>query len=282
MQIKVDYHFHPNLPFFLPILGNYLSKNKAKNIWKSFEKHGLDMVMITEHSFKHPKKTFEYLEKTQPKNSKTLIIPGVEVLTKEGTDMIVFAKDKNNIYSYTELLTPQKITTLELISFIKTHKSLHGITTHSYAPSKTGIIRNNGIETTKYAIKELGMVEGYNSSFTPLIRLFQILRFNKILKKTYADMLKAEEIPKSLIPNKKIIITGGSDAHHCWEMGSHINIEVDANKDLYTEAITNSGIMIKAKSPIYHLLPSSITILREGIMKKLKLYSKDKYLTKHD
>lgn len=42
MIVRVDYHFHPNLPLIVPFLGKYLCKRKAEKIWRAFEQHQLD------------------------------------------------------------------------------------------------------------------------------------------------------------------------------------------------------------------------------------------------
>jgi hypothetical protein len=275
MHIKVDYHFHPNFPFFIPLLGEWFSKIKARFIWKAFEKHDLDMVIITEHSFKHPKKTFGHLDAARPKNAKTLIVPGVEVLTKEGTDVIVFAKDKKDIYSHKELLTPRKLSVLELIDFVKKHKELRGIVTHPFTPGKSGIINSHGVDLTKFAVKELGMVEVHNCSFTALIRLLEVSRLHKIMKKIYFQAISTAEAP-GIILSENVVITGGSDAHRHWEIGDHMLINVDSKEDVFISATTKSGTIVRRKKYILGLLPNLVTISREGLMRKLRLYSSDK------
>lgn len=235
------------------------------------------MVIISEHSFKHPKKTFEYMEKTKPENAKILIIPGIEILTKEGTDMIVFARDKKDIYSYRELLTPRKLRVLELIEFIKNHKQLRGIVTHPYTPGKSGIVNSHGVEITKFAAKELGMVEAHNCSFTALIRLLEILQLDKIMKKKYFQMINTETAPEEIL-DENAIVTGGSDAHRHWEIGDHMLIEIDTGKDIYATATTKSGKIVRRKKYILGLLPNLITVCREWLMRVLRLYSADKPL----
>jgi len=55
-MLKVDCHFHPNL---------LLCINKSKKISeirKSFEQHDLDAVLVCEHAYKMPKKTYKMLK----------------------------------------------------------------------------------------------------------------------------------------------------------------------------------------------------------------------------
>jgi hypothetical protein len=276
-KIKADYHFHPNLPSYVPVLKKILSSTKLKKIWKAFEKHDLDVVFVTEHSYKHPKRSFEILEKTRPAGAKTILIPGIEVLTKEGTDMIVFSKDKKDIYSHQELLTPKKFTVEDLVKFIKKHPELHGIVTHPYVPGKTGIVQNNGIEIAKWAVKELGMVEAYNCSFTALIPIVNFLKLNKILKKKYAQMLETAEAPSEIL-DEKTILTGGSDAHRPWQVGDYMELEIEENDDIFQALLTKSGKINRKNKKIIPLFLDIFTVTREVIMKKAHLYSIDKSL----
>jgi hypothetical protein len=275
MQIKVDYHFHPNFPLFIPFFGEYLANKKAKAIWKAFTEKSLDAVLITEHAYKNPKTSFEILEKNKPKNAKTLIIPGVEALTKEGTDIIVFAKNKKEIYCHKSLMTPWKLKTLELVKLVKKHPSLYGIVVHPYTPGTTGIVHNNGIEVTRKAIKELGFVELYNCSFTALIRLFNILGLNKILKKKHSQMINTANAPEAL-RNKNTIITGGSDAHHVKEIGDYIGIDANNKKNIFDIITERSGKITRMEKSISALISNAFTVSREWLMKNLHLYTIDK------
>ncbi|MFA7685808.1 MAG: hypothetical protein WCX95_03335 [Candidatus Gracilibacteria bacterium] len=277
MQIKVDYHFHPNFPLFIPFLGRSLANKRARAIWKAFEKNKMDVVLITEHSYKHPKKSFEILELNKPRNAKTLIVPGIEVLTKEGTDLIVFSKNKQDVYSYSELLIPWKLKMAEVVKMISQKDSLKGIVVHLYTPGATGIIKNNGIEEAKKAIKQLGFVEFYNCSFTALIQLFDSLRLNKILKKKYVQMINTATAPNELC-YENTIVTGGSDAHHPSEIGDYMEIECDNAKNFFDIITTKSGKIIRRKKYILTLIPNTVTVSREWLMKKLHLYTVDKPL----
>lgn len=275
MKIKIDCHFHPNFPLSIPFLGKYLSNKKAKSIWKAFAKSDLNAVLVTEHSYKHPIKSFEILEKNKPKHAKTKIIPGIEVLTKEGTDIIVFSKNQKDIYSHIELLTPWELKILELIKFIKKHQLLYGIVVHPYTPGTTGIVRNNGMETTKKAIKELGFVEFYNCSFTALIKLLSFLKLDKIFKRKYSQMINTASAPDILRVNNPII-TGGSDAHHSWEIGDCMEIEADNQKNIFEIIIASSGKIIRKNKHPLTLAANIFTAMTEWLMKNLHLYTVDK------
>ena len=57
-KIKIDYHFHPNLP-----KNEDRATEKCKKILAQFEKKKIDVVIITEHAYKNPKRAFNFLNK---------------------------------------------------------------------------------------------------------------------------------------------------------------------------------------------------------------------------
>lgn len=265
-QVRVDYHFHPNFTFSLP----WHSKRKAKKIWKEFGKNNLNAVLIAEHSYKKPKKSFELLEKTKPKSTKTTLIPAVEVLTKEGTDIIAFAKRPDQIYSNTYLLKPWKLSTEQVIRIIKNDKNLYGIVVHPYTPGTTSMIRNLSEDLTIKAIKELRFVEGHNYSFSNSTELFKNLKLNKLLKSKYEQMKKTLNAPGKLTKEAKIITTG-SDAHHLWGIGDCTEIETNKPKnldELFKIITTIPGKPFLKKKSKIRCLFSWPTYIFEWLLKK--------------
>ena len=72
---RVDYHFHPNLP-----VGEKAALDKCKSWWQEFEKKGINVVVITEHVYKHPERAFKLMQETKPEGC--YVFPGMEYLTK--------------------------------------------------------------------------------------------------------------------------------------------------------------------------------------------------------
>lgn len=278
MILRVDYHFHPNLPLIIPFLSKYLCKRKSEKIWQAFERHNLDAVIISEHSYKRPKTSFQILKKYKPKDAKTLIIPGVEAITKEGIDIIAFAKNEIDIYSQKDLITPWKLTLDEAIKLIKNNEKLFGIVVHPHTPGTTSIYRIGGTEVTHNAIEKLGFLEKHNCSFTISIRLLKKLGLHKIFKKKYHQMLNTEVAPLDLI-KKNTITTVGSDAHHIKEIGNFAEIEIpDNEKDIFKIITTKSGIWHKKDKENFLTFLQNIlfTTPLEFFIKKLRLYKIDK------
>lgn len=270
-KIRVDYHFHPNLPLFVPVFGRWLREWKAYSIWKAFKKYKLDVVFVAEHSYKNPKFTFEVLESFRPKKIKTLLVPAIEVLTKEGTDVMVFAKDPEYIYSQKELLEPEEFTIEELINYIKKNKNLYGIVVHPFMLGTTSIIDNCGEKTTHEAIKEFGFLEMHNYSFDALLRSMKFLRLDKIFKKIYSRILKIEKVPDKFL-HKGAVFTGGSDAHHAAGIGDYMEIEINENEDLFEAVTTRQGIGHPRRKSMFMSLIGVLTPFKEFLVKRLYLY----------
>ena len=45
-KIRIDYHCHPNLPLFLPVINLFLARIKARALWRVFARHNLDVVFL--------------------------------------------------------------------------------------------------------------------------------------------------------------------------------------------------------------------------------------------
>jgi hypothetical protein len=278
-KIRVDYHFHPNFHLSTPLIGKFLTNSKARRIWKAFEKHNLDIVLISEHAFKQPKTSFEILEKHKPANAKTQIFPAIEAVTKLGTDILVFAKESSRIYSKKQLLTPYFFTVQQLTDFINADPGLYGIVVHPYTLGTTGIMRNNGKKQAIKTICALNMVEEHNAATIASIKILKALKLNNILKTKYSRIKKTRDLP-SEISKQARIKTSGSDAHHLGAIGSYAEIEIpdSTTPDSYFNIITTkSGKFIPKKTlSFYTFIRTMLTNLCEGIMRRLKLYKIDK------
>lgn len=287
-KIRVDYHFHPNFSLLIPFVGEFLSKRIAKKIWEAFKKNNLDVVLVTEHVYKCPKRSFEILEETRPKDAITTIIPGIEVLTKEGTDMIVFSKKKQDVYSQQSLLSPWKLTVKEVVELLKKEKNILGIVAHPFTPGGTSMIRNNGEKATKEAVRELGFIEGHNCTFTHSARIFRKFKLNKIFKKKYQQMEEASHVPEEFLKEARVITTG-SDAHHIWEIGDCCEIDAPRKQDLdyLFKIITtiNGRVVIKKRAGIICFIKYIFglgTYAFESTRKIIRLYSIEKPIQKQN
>lgn len=237
-KILADYHFHPNLP------RNYAKAiKKAKQIWQIFEDVGLGVVLITEHSFKHPKQTFELMMQTRPGGSSTMIFPGVEVLTKQGVEMVCFAKHPS-IYNHPYLMKPGYIDLDILLAKIEQLQTVYGFVTHPFSLSSTGMVRQEGIAYTKKAIEQLKAVEIHNSCYDELLPIAKKFGLYKLLPRKYTWMKRTSLLPDDFKDLDIDFYALSSDAHTPLFIGGggYIYTNGDFEDDLFDSLIHNQNI----------------------------------------
>lgn len=218
-MIRVDSHFHPNFNFLLP--QHSLQKHAAR-LWKEFVRTRLDVVFISEHAYKHPARSYEHMQRAKPAGSRTMLVPAVEALTKEGMDVIVFSRDEH-VYSQRDILTPYKLTMDKLLQRICADHRLYAIIPHPFLPSNTGLINHRKREETKDCIRRAHFVEKYNSSLRPLEHFLRCTGLMRFCKKKMRRFRKTADVPGNMI-DKGVLVFGGSDAHHWWDIGTHLVI----------------------------------------------------------
>src|SRR5210317_1642738 len=136
-MIKVDYHFHPNFTYS----SGFLTKKRAIKLWDKFQLESLDFVVCTEHVFRRPIKAYQNMMKYRPANNNTILFPGLEYITSEGIDLIVFSKDPSNVYGIQDLLTPFLLSVENVFNLVRNNEDLKLIVPHPSTPSSTGILR---------------------------------------------------------------------------------------------------------------------------------------------
>ncbi|MFH1522616.1 MAG: hypothetical protein ABIE43_02240 [Patescibacteria group bacterium] len=261
MKLNVDYHFHPNLP-----------KNEKKAIrkcqkwWEIFQKNNINVVIVTEHVYKNPKRAYQLMKETKPANS--YLLPGMEYLTKEGIDIIIFSENQN-LYGFNQL-QPYNLTFNNILNLIS-NSCLAAYITHPYTIGTTSIIKKLGYEIYKNAIDNLGSVEITNSSFDNLNNLLKKPFLNKLFTNKIKKVEKTKKLPKKEYPKKIKFLAAGSDAHHFKEIGTYVSIN-NIDDNLFNNLISNKNpdIYYKDNEKIdFHLLFSlAITDLRELLIKQ--------------
>ena len=96
--IKVDMHFHPDLP-----RNDEKAVAKAGEIWKRIGEVGLDAIAVTEHCNKDPEQAYNFMLSTKPSKSKVVLFAGVEISTKDKFHIIIINKHeeypkRNSLY----------------------------------------------------------------------------------------------------------------------------------------------------------------------------------------
>lgn len=231
--INVDYHFHPNLP-----KDEKKAILKAKNYWKEFQKNNINCILVTEHSFKNPRRAYEIMHKTKPKNY--FCFPGIEYLTKSGSELILFSLDEK-IYDIS-ILDKTLISIEEIILFLKkiNNKNIACFIPHPYHAGTCSVINNRGYSFYKKIVNEINAVEISNGSYD-ILNLFLRLKFFKIIKKIFKKksyfIKKTTTLPKKDYPKKIKFLACGSDAHVVSEIGNYYKIKMPLNKKIKKKEI---------------------------------------------
>ncbi|MDP3970960.1 MAG: hypothetical protein Q8P90_04650 [bacterium] len=272
-KILVDYHFHPNLS-----KNDNWARHKCKAIWHEFVAKKMDVVVITEHVFKNPARAFRLLQETKPKDTTTLIFPGIEALTKEGVDFIVFAKD-TTIYDHQKIMVPKQLDVFEMINYLKKYPSLFGSIAHPYGLGNSGIIHQIGLEKSLAAINLLGGVEVSNVCFRGSQKFFDYFKLSKIFKEKRQRSEWVSKFPNKFYDiNKMNLITGGSDAHVIVEIGSGLKVPIKnkaTRSEIFKAISHNKSTTVKETDERLYLwlgLYKIYSVILESLTKALRLY----------
>lgn len=259
MNYNVDYHFHGNFP-----KSKKSAYKKASCLWQKMQKHGINVVISTEHAYKNYKHAYQILKETKPEN--IYLFPGIEYITKEGVDIVIFAKS-DSIYNYKEL-QPYKMTFVETLDFIKNHSDLFSFVTHPYTPGTTSVVKKLGSEVYHQAVESLGAVEIANSAMDTTINL---LRSLKIFPKKITSLEKVKILPKEDYPENIKFLAVGSDSHHCQDIGTYLSIESEEN-DVFSVITNHSSSQVHYRKANYwwQIISSAITTINEFLIKKIK------------
>jgi hypothetical protein len=214
-QLFVDYHFHPNFRF-----GRRAAK-RALRIWKAFEEHDLGVVVVSEHAWKKPRESFELLESLRPPGAKTVLLPGVEVLTREGLDIVVFAQD-SSWYQNPELaplLDPYGLGVEESIELVSSEPGMAAFLPHPYTRGTTGAVEYFGEEIAASLVSRLGGVEVSNNCYDDCLKIIGRL-CSRVLPDTHRRMSLTQQIADEFLASSGAgFFAHGSDAHFPDELG---------------------------------------------------------------
>ena len=228
-----------------------------------------------------PRQSFELLQYSRPTNAKTILIPAIEILTREGVEFIAFAENPEYLYHQRDIMTPYKLTAEEFVNRVASEAppQLNGIVIHPCTPGSTSVVRKCGEQFTKQAIQKLKMIEKHNCCLSTTQHLIEKLRLKNVWKTKYEQLCKTLNAPESLIETTDVVRTAGSDAHFPWEMGDYMEFEESVPQDrnaLISILTTKSGTFHeRTNKPIIGIIIGTLTVIREYLTKKLHLYRID-------
>lgn len=269
----VDYHFHPNLSKH-----DGRARRKCRQIWERFAQAQLDVVMVTEHVFKNPERAFRLLASERPSGARTVIFPGLEALTSEGVDIIVFA-ESTIIFEQQKLMVPKQLSIIEMAQYIHDRTELYGSIAHPRNLGHSGAERRVGLEKTIQAIRLIGGVEIHNTCFKGACWFFDHTRLSHIMRRNRRAMAEVMNLPKEYYTFPEVeLYTGGSDAHVLVEIGPGM-IVTDPNnrgsRSLFLAAAHNRNTKMHETAVDIHLFLAfykGYSILNEALIKAFRLY----------
>ncbi|MFT5465857.1 MAG: hypothetical protein ACI8UO_000953 [Verrucomicrobiales bacterium] len=274
-HLFVDYHFHPNFNFRSRRIGR-----RSGRIWNAFEKAELDIVICSEHCWKRPAESYHRMIDSRPEDARTTLLPGVEILTSEGIDIVVFGHCPS-WYEDTHLgecLEPYSTSLDAVIDHVVDSKDASGFIPHPYTAGQTGVIKHFGRDGSRALASRLGAIETSNNAFADTLSFTNWLG-PKMFPKTQEKMILTQQLDEGFASDLELdFVAVGSDAHCPREIGYGVHLEIGERPKTVEEAframLTNqnamgvdkfkAGIMRKAR----RATQSAGTTLKEFLEKR--------------
>ena len=234
-------------------------------IFVKLREAGVNVVISTEHVYKDPQRAYRLLKQHAP--HECTIIPGMEYVTKEDIDVILFAKDES-IYQQKDLMKPFALTYEETVDLICNTPGLHGFVTHPFTLGDTSIITKKGEAFTKEMINKLGAVEASYTVFSPLTRLLRRRGLRRIAPGFLRLLETNEALPEEYLPESIKFLAAGSDAHDVCEIGVCVEVPL-INDNIFESVINNKTLHISGERNISLLqfLKSFVVTIQEWRIK---------------
>ncbi|MBW2971586.1 hypothetical protein KY359_00990 [Candidatus Woesearchaeota archaeon] len=92
VKLRCDFHFHPNLHQ----TDDSVARAQALKWWQKIKEEKLDVLVTTEHMYKNPERTYDILMESRPPDPElvnVILFPGMEFMTKEGAEIIIFCDE---------------------------------------------------------------------------------------------------------------------------------------------------------------------------------------------
>jgi hypothetical protein len=216
--LRFDYHVHPNFP-----RSRGRAERRARAWWRAFSRAQLNGVVISEHSYKQPIESFDRLLRHRPANATTEIFPGVEVLTKEGVDLVVYAENAAALRPARALLMPWGLSYEDAVHEIAS-RGLSAYVTHPAGAGKTSVGKHKGCDFTRTMVARVGAIERHNAAYLDVARFFERLP-HALIGRALRVCDERSHTPEEFYHGVAVRFwAGGSDAHHPSELGSHVAV----------------------------------------------------------
>ncbi|MEI6296627.1 MAG: hypothetical protein WCO84_03205 [bacterium] len=263
--INVDYHFHPNLP-----KNDKKAIKKIKKIYDKFQRANINAVIVTEHIYKDYVRSWNLMKEHKPENF--FIFPGIEYVTSENLDIIIFSKDEE-IFNLN--LKPFKISYEETVKLIKNNDKLFGFITHPLTLGWTSIINKKGLPFEKKMANELKSIEKKYIVYSKLKKFLNIPILKNIFHNTLLKIKRGENLPSAYYPTDVRFFATGSDAHNTWEIGNYAEVKIQKG-DIFYSIINNEYLKTHYKpdrTNIIQDIKSLSTVFFEWCAKRYYLFT---------
>lgn len=242
---------------------------KVKAVYRRCRQLGINALLITEHSYKSPRRAFDYMRSALPKGF--YLFPGLEYITRDQIDIIVFSRSEE-IYDYPEL-TSFTLSFEELVAFVNKKDELEAFVTHPFTLGGTGIVKRKGISFARAMVEKLGAVEVSYDVFAPLRRVVETKNWTRSLFKKFLYKVSLNEnFPVEFYPRRCKFFAVGSDAHHVKQIGTCCELEVDCcEPEAVFAAILNNRfprVVLGEKQGSYWFMRAGMTAAKEYILKQ--------------
>jgi hypothetical protein len=264
---RIDYHVHPNLH-----VARARASRRARQWWHAFADNNLDAVVITEHSYKRPRESFLFLEAARPFGATTEIFPGVEILTREGADLIVYSDNPKEMFRPSKLLVPYGLTYEKAVQEIEA-RGLRAYVTHPSTLGTTSILQHRGPWFTREMVRRLQTVERHNAAYLDIAGACRRTPMTGWIAK---HLLRRIDMPATLYDHvEDCVWVGGSDAHRPHELGCYVRIPAwgpPTRSAMWTAmtALHGGSFVLRTPHPSFrHVAKQGATAFSEYSGKKL-------------
>lgn len=163
IHYDAHFHFQTSNNWLRNFLFNRSIKERQKIWWDAFSHRSrqIQLIVSTEHAYANPEESYRLLKDSKPKDYEAVVLPGVEAITKEGIDVIVFSPSEE-IFKDDDILAPCKHSIFDLVDIVDKNPDYQGILAHPFGATPNAAWPRISIPEIQEVAEGLGMVERYN------------------------------------------------------------------------------------------------------------------------
>lgn len=202
-----DLHYHANISR----MPRHRRTKRLQSHYKFLKKTGVDFVASTEHSFKKPLEAYLFLSELSIKLP-TVIIPGVECISREGIDIIFLYKNESDLRSGLKCFGPFSWS-IKDINLLADYTGAIVIVPHPFFMGRTGA--GNVLSSLEYRrlLDKVNYVEIHNGGALLLMDYLSRRGPGPPFKEIHQRIIKSLHLPRRL-RGAGLGWSIGSDAHY--------------------------------------------------------------------